>query len=122
MRPDTIDTRSVIPLACVPGAIVADEREGHFALVHRLFGEEAQERRDEPDGFTFRFDAALFDDVTRYVVNERRCCPFLTFEISLSAAEGPLWLRLRRPAGTREFLLAAFANLSGADAAVTAHA
>ena len=38
------DTQT-IPLACVPGAIPADERDGHFALARRLFGEAVLERR-----------------------------------------------------------------------------
>ena len=66
------------PLACVPGAL--------------------------PDGYAYRFDADAFDDVARWVANERRCCPFLTFALELSPEGGPLWARLTGPEGTRAFL------------------
>lgn len=93
-----------VPFACVPGAIPAAERTAHFALITRLLCDAVRERNDIPGGYAFRFDGEAFDDVTRYVTNERRCCPFLKFTIDLSADGGPLWLRLSGPDGTREFL------------------
>ena len=93
-----------VTLACVPGAIPAAERPVHFALISRLFGEEAREKRDLPDGYAFRFEADAFDEVARFVANERKCCPFLTFALELSPGAGSLWLRLGGPPGTREFL------------------
>ena len=93
-----------VPLACVAAAIPAAERPAHFALVGRLFAEQARERRDVADGYAFRFDAEVFDDVARFVTNERRCCPFLTFALELSPDGGPLWLRLSGPPGTRALL------------------
>ena len=92
------------PLACVPGAIPAAERAGHFRLIRRLFGGALRERRALPDGYAYRFDADLLDDVARWAANERRCCPFLTFALDLSPDEGPLWLRLTGPHGTPPFL------------------
>lgn len=95
-----------IALACVPGAIPIGERPAHFALLSHLFGELALERRDIDGGYVFRFDAAAFDDVARFVGRERLCCPFLTFNLELSATDGTLWLRLTGPDGTRDFLSA----------------
>jgi len=93
-----------IPLACVPGAIPAEERPAHFALIERLFGTEMREREVVPDGYAFRFEPDAFGDLARFVSNERKCCPFLTFQLVVSAAEGPVWLRLTGAEGTREFL------------------
>jgi len=96
-----------VPLACVPGAIPAAERPAHFALITRLFTAAARERRDlsgGAEGYAFRFDADAFDDLARWVTNERRCCPFLSFALELAPDGGPLWLRLTGPAGTRAFL------------------
>ena len=95
-----------VTLACVSGAIPAAERSAHFALLTRLFGENERERQDIPDGYAFRFDAKEFDDIARFVTNERRCCPFLNFTLALSADSGPIWLRLSGPAGTRDLLAA----------------
>ena len=96
-----------VPLACVPGAIPAAQRPAHFALVTRLFTAAARERRDPSggaEGYAFRFDADAFDDLARWIANERRCCPFLSFALELAPDGGPLWLRLTGPAGTRAFL------------------
>jgi len=97
-------------LTCVPGAIPAEERPGHFALLARLFSEAVRERQVIPGGYAFRFEPEAFDQVARFVANERRCCPFLSFTLELSPDAGPLWLRLSGPAGTRKFLDAAVAG------------
>jgi hypothetical protein len=89
------------------GAIPPAERADHFALLNRLFGEAVRERRSvaSPDeGYAFRFDADAFDDVGRFVRNERLCCPFLSFTVELSPDGGPIWVRLTGPSGTRSFL------------------
>jgi hypothetical protein len=93
-----------MPLACVPGAIPAAERAAHFALIRELFGGAAQERVAHPDGYAFRFAPEALESLARFVANERRCCPFLEFTLTVTAADGPLWLRLAGPPGTREFL------------------
>ena len=95
------------PLACVPGAIPPAERAAHFALVTRLFADVARERSDLPageDGYAYRFDADALDDLARWIANERRCCPFLTFTVEPAPGGGPVWVRLAGPPGTRELL------------------
>jgi len=44
--------------------------------------------------------------------NERRCCPFMTFEVVVAPSSGPIWLRMTGPEGTREVLRAEL-ELSG---------
>ena len=100
-------------LACVPSAIPAAERKAHFDLARDLFTRRATERVPLPEGYAFRFDSEAFEDIARFVTNERRCCPFLTFEVELAAQSGPLWLRMKGPDGTREILDAEL-NLAGA--------
>ncbi len=46
----------------------------------------------------------MFDDVTRLVAHERRCCPSRTFARALAPDHGPRWLRLIGSAGTLAFL------------------
>ena len=91
------------PLACVPGAIAADERAAHFELIRRLFGDAVEERRDEVHGYAFRFAGDELATIARFVANERKCCPFVSFAIEVSG-DGPVWLRMTGPPGTREFL------------------
>lgn len=93
-----------VPLACVVGAIPEAERPAHAALTRALFGADVLEREDFPDGLAFRFAPEALGDVARFVVNERRCCPFLDFEIAAPAPHESVWLRLTGPEGTRAFL------------------
>ena len=111
MTMSSASTDETLPLACVPGAIPAEQRSAHFALTARLFGEAARERRALPDGYAVRFDADALEPLARFVEHERKCCPFLTFTLELAPAGGPLWLRLTGPAGTREFLESEIAGL-----------
>ena len=99
------DASSATPaLACVPGAIAAADRSAHFALATKLFTVTLRQRHTLPDGYAYRFDAESVDDLLRWMANERRCCPFLTFAIEVAPAEGAVSLTLTGPDGTREFL------------------
>lgn len=98
----TSDT--ALPLACVPGAIAPGDRPAHFTLLTRLFSVEARERREQGDGYAFRFEASAWPDLARWVDNERHCCPFLNFSLELSPAEGDIWVRLTGPSGVHAFL------------------
>lgn len=90
--------------ACAPGAIPAEERPAHFTLISHLFGTAVLEKQVLPAGYAFRFAPDAFDQLARFVANERRCCPFLNLAIEVSPEGGPVWLRLTGPAGTRELL------------------
>ncbi len=98
------DSEPAMPLACVPGAIPAAERAPHFARLRQLFDNQAQERAEVPDGYSWRFLPNALDDVALFVSWERRCCPFLRFRIDVSPDSGALWLTMDGPAGTRCFL------------------
>ena|SRR6266540_1842211 len=91
-------------LACVPTAIALEERAAHFSLIQKLFGEFAQERTELPGGYAYRFRADALEPVARFVANERKCCPFLTFELAVIAESESLWLRMTGPEGTRAVL------------------
>jgi hypothetical protein len=93
-------------LACVPSAIAASERSQHFSLARQLLRELAEERQELANGYAWRFRASLFQAIARFVANERKCCPFASFELTIAPAEGPIWLRLTGPEGTREVLQA----------------
>jgi hypothetical protein len=85
-------------------AIPEGERAAHAALASGLFAKLVRERRDVPGGYAFRFEADRLADLARFVANERRCCPFLSFRIELAPDEGPVWLRITGPPGTRQLL------------------
>lgn len=93
----------------------------------KLTGEEQQKRRKElsrelfsghesarelEDGYEFVFPggADWAEKLVSFVVYERACCPFFSFEIRFEPAEGPVSLRVRGPEGAKEFARDEFAG------------
>lgn len=91
-------------LACVPGAIPSAERAAHVRLSHHLFGTVVEAVTALPLGYSFRFPGCAVEDVFAFVINERKCCPFLTFDMIVAAAGGPVELILTGPPGTPALL------------------
>jgi hypothetical protein len=99
-------------LACLPGAIPAAERQAHFALAREILHERAEERTPLSNGYAIHFPPDALVAVARFVANERKCCPFMSFELTLAPTPGSLWLRMTGPQGTRGVLDAEL-NLAG---------
>ena len=79
----------------------------------RRKGSELKEMRElminqeqHPEGYAFQFpgDEPVLDMLVRVIKQERKCCPFLTFELKVEKEERPLWLRISGPPGTATFL------------------
>jgi hypothetical protein len=94
-----------VELACVPRALPEADRQGHFALARKLFSESRQTRKELKDGYAWRFSAEDFERIARFVANDRKCCPFVTFELTIEPGAGPVRLRMTGPEGTRAVLL-----------------
>jgi hypothetical protein len=107
-------------LACIPAAIPLAERPSHFALAMRLFLGQAQEHAKLKDGHAFRFPSGSLEAVARFIANERKCCPFIAFELTLAPAAASFWLRMTGPEGTRQALDAALrlAHLGGGNSGI----
>ena len=95
-----------IPLACDMTALDATQRERHRTLLQEIHGAIVGTRELET-GYILRFspDSLTILRLAEFVDLERRCCPFLTFDVKLRAG-GALSLRLNGPEGTPEFLRA----------------
>lgn len=93
-----------VPIACVPSAIPREARAAHFSLARHLFTELAEAREPLTDGYAFRFPDHAMTSIAQFVDNERRCCPFMRFEISVLPDSGGVWLRMSGPEGTRSVL------------------
>ena len=93
------------PLACDLTAIPASDREEHIITAPQLF-QTAQEVRELPDGYTFRFlnEPGKFMAIAKYIENERLCCPFFNFSLDIQANQGTLWLGLTGGEGAKELL------------------
>jgi hypothetical protein len=93
-----------IPIACVPSAIPLAERAAHFALAERLFKTLALARDRLPDGLAFVLPIEELASAARFIENERRCCPFMRFEIAIEPNAKAFQLKMLGPDGTREVL------------------
>jgi hypothetical protein len=94
-----------ISFACDMSAIPADERVNHHTLTRHLMAA-ASEIRELTDGLEFRFPASEYEAVARFIEYERRCCPFLTFRVTVSPERGPVELSVTGPVGVTAFLRA----------------
>lgn len=96
---------SNLPIACTlgPEAVTARRDDLLGGLVRG-----AAECVELPNGYRLRFDPAdgLLTRIAAVVAVERRCCRFLTFELTLEPDNGPIWLQFTGPDGAKEFLAA----------------
>ncbi len=96
-----------LPVACTlsPAALHARRENLLPGLLRR-----ATERRELPSGYSLRFapEDDTLAEMARTIENERQCCRFLRFTLTIEPGDGPITLELTGPAGTREFLAAMF--------------
>jgi hypothetical protein len=100
----------------------SDPASQEVAIICTLSAQEQAARREEiahtilagrqemvelPDGYALRFpgDAAWAEKLLAFIVGERECCAFFTFELIFAPQQGPLWLHLRGPEGTKEIVV-----------------
>lgn len=84
------------------------EREAHSQLSQELL-KAFLETTELENGFALRMDmqkASIPTLLAKWVDGERRCCPFLLFQIDKEPKAGPLWLRLTGATGVKDFLKA----------------
>ena len=84
-------------------------QERRSKLLQKVRGA-ALELKELEDGFAYRFpsDDSLLTDLFTLIHLEHQCCPFLRFSLIFAAGNGPVWLELTGPAGTKEFLASLF--------------
>ena len=79
-------------IACNFGAIDPANRNDHADTAESIFAS-TLEIKALADGYGFRLplDDAMLHRVSAWIANERRCCPFFAFGVSVGAE---LWLTL----------------------------
>jgi hypothetical protein len=91
-----------IPIACSLSAqqlsTRKDENEG---LLHEI-----EEVRELEDGYALKFTgrAEQVQGLLQFITQERSCCPFFRFELRFEPQNGPVWLSLSGPDGTKGFI------------------
>jgi hypothetical protein len=88
----------------------AEQAKRQWALQQEV-ASAVEERVELEDGYALRFPGSpeWIANLAELVVFERACCRFLTLELAAEPDEGPVWLRLRGPEGTKAFLERSFA-------------
>lgn len=68
------------------------------------------EVKEIENGFIYRLpsDGSWIKELANLVELEHQCCPFLKFNITVEPGDGPIWLEMTGPQGTKEFLAEVF--------------
>ena len=74
---------------------------------------QASQIRELADGYTLAFPAGADSAHTLldFIIAERACCPFFSFELTFAAPHEAIWLSLRGPEGIKALLAETFPNL-----------
>ncbi len=91
------------PVACtLSDNEFLERRSGLLAKVR----DKIQEVKSIDSGYALRFESTneIIDELTTLIQLERSCCQFLEFNLRVLPEQGPIWLELSGPEGTKEFL------------------
>lgn len=91
-----------IPIAC---SLSGKERSARYGEVEEMI-HSSEAVRELEDGYALKFpgNADWASTLLQFIIQERTCCPFFTFELHFEPQEGPIWLTLRGPDGTKGFI------------------
>ena len=98
------------PFACMMDALSPAERKQHFEEYGPKLRARLQKIQEVPDGYEFEFasDPETYRMLSRWMFQERLCCPFFDLSLRIDREGGPLWLRLAGRKGVKEFIVAEF--------------
>jgi len=107
-----------VVLACNPLAIEASQRQHYVNTARQVFAA-AHERRELPDGYAFRLseEHTTLLQVAEYLTNDRRCCPFFHYTLSIEPDARAVWLTITGPAGVKEGILESLGQLASEESA-----
>ena len=116
----TFDDSVDVPLAC---SLTADELQVRSEENTSLF-DRADDVQELPDGYRFAFPAGEDEAqcLLQFVLAERACCPFFTFELTFASPHQSIQLTVRGREGVKEIVRASVASTVIARASVAAEA
>jgi hypothetical protein len=108
--PESEVTESATPVACTLGAFTPEEQKRHSELMVTLIPI-LQSPRELENGYAFPLAASpqQFVDVAEWITLERKCCPFLQFDLQWFPQTNTPELRLTGGPGVKEFIAAQWA-------------
>ena len=91
--------------ACDRLALSESERHRHRDLLQRL-RPAANDIQEVADGYRFHLNGSSVTlvEVAEWVALERRCCPFLAFQLQTSGGESTIVLSVTGPDGVKSFI------------------
>lgn len=92
-----------LPIACSLDAAGIETRRVEFQAT---VGSQVSARKELSDGIEMEFAPGndLLPALARFIEDERKCCQFLRFTITVEEGGGPISLGVRGPAGSGEFI------------------
>ena len=99
---ETDQTVTEIPIACT---LTAEEQAAWRDSIGQTVFHGYCETRALPDGYALRFpgDAPWAQTLLDFVIHERACCPFFTFQLLFEPNQGAIWLHLSGGEGVKAF-------------------
>ena len=93
---------SELPIAC---SLSEQERVTRGEEISDLF-KDVQQVHELADGYAYRFpgNEECGSRLLKFIMGERSCCLFFTFELIFEPNQGPIWLHIRGPEGVKEFI------------------
>ena len=85
---------------------LSETQKKRYKELTRNLNQSRQSVKELNDGFAFRFkvESQLILDAAEFIVYERLCCPFFTFELTVESDTNRMWLNLRGQNGIKEFI------------------
>lgn len=108
------DNSSDLPIACDLTAISKEKRGEHIERAKKLFAS-FMEVQELTDGFAFRVppDSDSIIQAVTFIVTERLCCPFFTFNLQMKDNGESVWLSLTGGESVKQYLRDTLLNGNG---------
>lgn len=96
-----------LPVAC---SLMDSELQERRRNILQRVRSMVSEVKEVDHGLIYRFpsDGAWIRELANLVELEHQCCPFLKFTITVEPGDGPVWLEMTGPDGTKAFLSEVF--------------
>jgi hypothetical protein len=110
-----------VVIACDLNVFTPEQRDYHIALAGEVFAAVTQVG-ELPDGYTFQLpgDSAMVFKLAEFIRDERLCCPFWTFGVTVEPPGGSIWLQLTGPDGAKQAVVSELVGLLDAEVAAAA--
>ena len=92
-----------LPIACTLSD--SELRERRDTVLQRVRSVVSEVKEIE-NGYAYQFPSGggMTLELARLIDLEHRCCPFLRFQLTIEPGQGPIWLEMTGPEGTKDFL------------------